>query len=106
LGQAQLVIKKGERYDCFSTSNCIFNRPWDDHYGENLYKTYFTKASRSREVMMDALKDWEKEKQNLFSYIDRGDRSQVSIFISHFKLLEYLILKIYYIFILPVQYHL
>ena len=48
--------------------NCIFNRPWDDHYGENLYKTYFTKASRSREVMMDALKDWEKEKQNLFSW--------------------------------------
>ncbi|CAG2213236.1 unnamed protein product [Mytilus edulis] len=48
--------------------NCIFNRLWDDNYGENLYKTYFTKATRSREVMMDALKDWDKERQNLFSW--------------------------------------
>ncbi|XP_063444685.1 uncharacterized protein LOC134725091 isoform X1 [Mytilus trossulus] len=48
--------------------NCIFNRLWDDNYGENLYKTYFTKATRFREVMMDALKDWDKERQNLFSW--------------------------------------
>lgn len=49
-------------------SDCIFNRLWDDNYGENIYKTYFTKALRPREVMMDALKSWETEKQNLFSW--------------------------------------